>query len=206
MRSVVREFPETQAGKDAGVAAREEAKDRSPQRIRLTKGFLEENPPVAGPQGLGLRAELLDGRLGNGELHPDGVTFRGGRELEIALLAESGDDEDEPVIRKLRLSGERLSRSVAQLEEAAIRGGQIDRDDEQAPDARRDRYFERARLGLTDRSDDRAAAKSTFVYRGLSERYGLVRGRDSILPFDLVLSGSLVDLSLGAYPRWREPS
>jgi hypothetical protein len=33
----------------------------------------------------------------------------------------------------------------------------------------------------------------------------MVRGRDSILPFDLVLQGSVDDLSLGAFPRWREP-
>ena len=39
----------------------------------------------------------------------------------------------------------------------------------------------------------------------MAERYGLVRGRDSILPFDLVLQGSVTNLGLGAFPRWREP-
>jgi hypothetical protein len=43
------------------------------------------------------------------------------------------------------------------------------------------------------------------VYESLRERYGVVRGRDSILPFDLVFQGSLFDLSLGAFPRWRQP-
>jgi hypothetical protein len=32
-----------------------------------------------------------------------------------------------------------------------------------------------------------------------------VRSRESILPFDLVLRGSLADLSLGAFPRFRTP-
>jgi hypothetical protein len=39
----------------------------------------------------------------------------------------------------------------------------------------------------------------------MRERYGMVRARDSILPFDLVLQGSFHDLSLGAFPRIRAP-
>ena len=39
----------------------------------------------------------------------------------------------------------------------------------------------------------------------MRERYGVVRGRESILPFDLVFSGNLQDLQLGAYPKWRPP-
>jgi hypothetical protein len=39
----------------------------------------------------------------------------------------------------------------------------------------------------------------------MRERYGLVRGRESILPFDLVLQGSFSNLNLGAFPRWRPP-
>ena len=42
-------------------------------------------------------------------------------------------------------------------------------------------------------------------YQSVRERYGAVRGRDSILPFDLVFRGSLGDFSLGAFPRWRAP-
>ena len=33
----------------------------------------------------------------------------------------------------------------------------------------------------------------------------MVRSRPSILPFDLVLRGSLEDFSLGAFPRLRKP-
>ena len=72
-------------------------------------------------------------------------------------------------------------------------------------DGSRDQYFERARLGLTDDIDPRATAESTYVYEGMAERYGLVRSRESILPFDIVVQGSVRDLGLGAFPRWREP-
>ena len=37
------------------------------------------------------------------------------------------------------------------------------------------------------------------------ERYGMVRHRESILPFDLVFQGSFSTLSLGAFPRMRKP-
>jgi hypothetical protein len=52
--------------------------------------------------------------------------------------------------------------------------------------------------------DSRPHARSDFTYTGMRERYGLVRAREPWLPFDLVVSGSLSDLSLGAFPRWRE--
>ena len=52
---------------------------------------------------------------------------------------------------------------------------------------------------------DRVGAISQYVYRGVRERYGMVRHRESILPFDLVFHGSLSTLSLGAFPRLRKP-
>jgi hypothetical protein len=39
----------------------------------------------------------------------------------------------------------------------------------------------------------------------MRERYGLVRGRESILPFEIVVQGSLPDVSLGVFPRMRPP-
>ena len=39
---------------------------------------------------------------------------------------------------------------------------------------------------------------------GIRERYGMVRSRD-MLPVQLVLQGSLTDLTLGAFPRLRAP-
>jgi hypothetical protein len=205
LRELVREFPESDAGRTAGLAARQEVERASPQRIRMTRGFLEENPRITGSQGLGLHPALLDGQLWNGELHPDGVTFLGGRVLEFSLMPESGKEEDEPVRVQRQVSSERLARCVALVEETAQISARLDPDDELAADSERDYYFERARLGLTGRPDLRPAAQSTYVFQGVRERYGMVRGRESILPFDLVLTGSLLDLSLGAYPRWREP-
>jgi len=205
LQGVVLEYPDSDAGRDAGRRARSEVEMASSQRIRVTRGFLEENPRVAGLGGLGLSPILLDGDLRNGELHPVGVSFLGGRVLEFALVGESGDEEDPPTKIRQRISAERLARAVAMLDETARVNPQLDSDERFEVDASRDVFFERARLGLADEPDTRAAAQSTYVFRGLRERYGIVRARDSILPFDLVLQGDLGDFSLAAFPRWREP-
>ena len=62
-----------------------------------------------------------------------------------------------------------------------------------------------AQAACCDDVDPRAGAASHYVYRGLRERYGVVRRREPILPFDLVIKGSFTDLSIGAFPRIREP-
>jgi len=205
LRSIVMEYPDSEAGHHAGMEARNQVIEASAQRIRMTRGFLEENPKIAGLEGIGLRPELLDGDVRNGELHPEGIAFLGGRQMEFALIDETGDEDHAPVLVRQMVSPERLSRTVALLDETALRNARVDRDDEFAPDPRRDRYFERARLGLTEEVDPRPTAESTYVFRGMRERYGVVRGRDSVLPFDLVFQGSLQDLSLGAFPRWHQP-
>jgi hypothetical protein len=171
----------------------------------MTREFLEENPRIYGPQGLGLRPLLRDGIESNGELHPLGITFLGGRQIEMAFLAESGDEDDPPVNIRRMLSAQRLARVAALLEETVLHNSQIDPDDRVGADARRDYFFERARLGLAETPDTRATAESNFVYRSMRERYGVVRARDGILPFDLVVQGNLSDFSIGAFPRFREP-
>jgi len=98
-----------------------------------------------------------------------------------------------------------LSQIAASLDEAVQRNSLIDVGARQAPDPSRDVYLERAGLGLTEEVDRRPTAESNFVYQSVRERYGLVRGRDSVLPFDLVVRGSLADFTLGAFPRWRPP-
>jgi hypothetical protein len=205
LRMVAREFPETRAGHAAGLLARSELENATPQRIRLTRGFLLENPQLAGPRGLGLKPEFLDDDPANGELHPDGVALLGGRSVELSFVGASGDEEDPPEQVRETLSEQRLARLVSQLEETSLRNSLLDPDDLLGADAQRDVYFERARLGLADQIDPRATAESQYRYRGMRERYGLVRGRESILPFDLVLQGSFNDLSLGAFPRIRPP-
>jgi len=205
LRGVVREFPDSDAGYRAGAQIRDELENISPQRIRVTRGFLLENPDVAGPRGLALEPALLDDDLHNGELHPQGVTFLGTRVIEFALVAESGDEDDPPVKVREQITAVRLAHAVAMLDETVLLNDQIDDGDAVTPDAYRDHYLERARLGLVESPDLRAAAESDYVYESLREQYGMVRARESVLPFDLVFQGSLFDLSLGAFPRWRQP-
>jgi hypothetical protein len=175
------------------------------QRVRISRGFLEENPALAGPEAFDLRPELLDGVAANGELHPDGVTLLGGRVVETAFLDAAGDSDQKPREVREPLDPEAMARIVSALEEVSFRNSLLDADDQIVPDAERDAFFEQLRLGLADEVDDRSAARSSYAYRGMRERYGMVRSRESILPFDLVLRASLSDLSLGAFPRMREP-
>ncbi len=205
LRGIVTEFPDSEGGRDAGMKAREDLEQASPQHIRITRGFLLENPAVAGEAGLGLNPVLLNGDLRDGELHADGVVLRGGRLLEILLIAEGRDEDAPPVSRVREISQRRLTQLTAALDEAVLGNSLVDAGAGFASDANRETYLEQARLGLTDDPDLRATAESTFVYQSLRERYGMVRGRDSILPFDLVFRGSLGDFTLGAFPRWRPP-
>jgi hypothetical protein len=205
LQEVARRFPESEAARGAGSEAREEIARASEQRIRISKGFLLENPAVAGPGGLALRPGLLDGALENGELHPEGVTLLGAGVVEFAFVGPSGKSKDEPSLRREQLSEERLARLVAQLEETSERLARTDPDLRFEPDASRDQYFERARLGVADAVDPRPHARSSYAYTGLRERYGTVRGRESILPVEIVLQGSFEDFGLGAFPRLRLP-
>ncbi len=205
LEGVAREFPDSEGGQTAGMMARAEFQDASPQHIRITRDFLMENPSVAGRNGLGLSPKLLNDDPADGELHADGILLRGGRVLEILLIAEGGDDKTPAEPRVRRVSRERLARIAAALDEAVQRNSLVDTGARQAADASRDLYLERAGLGVTETPDLRATAESQFVYQSLRERYGMVRGRDSLLPFDLVFRGNLGDFTLGAFPRWRPP-
>jgi len=205
LKGVAREFPDSAGGHEAGLQARVESEDASPQHIRITKSFLLENPGVAGRSGIGLNPILLNDDDSDGELHPEGVMLRGGRVLEILLVAEGSNKKGPSESRHRKISRERLSQIAASLDEAVQRNSLIDVGARQAPDPSRDVYLERAGLGLTEEVDRRPTAESNFVYQSVRERYGLVRGRDSVLPFDLVVRGSLADFTLGAFPRWRPP-
>jgi hypothetical protein len=202
-RRASQEFPNTQAGREAGHFVREEVGKATPQEVRITRNFLLENTAVAGPEGLGIQPAFLDGSLRNGELHPDGVVLAGGQLIELRFVPASGKESDPPAIVRKQISAERLARTVALLEETSIRNELVDPDNDQQPDARRDLFFETARLGLAGSSDTRPGAESSYVFKGLRDKYGLVRGRESILPVDLVLQGSLPSLGLGAFPRIR---
>jgi hypothetical protein len=205
LKKIAREFRDTEAGRMAGEQAREEIEKGTPQQIQVTRAFLLENPEVAGPEGFALRPGLLDDDLENGELHPEGITFLGGRVLQFAFVNESGNLRSAPIRTRTAVSAERLARAVALLEETSLRILQTERDARVEHDADRDLFFERAKLGLTGTPDLRAAAESTYAFRGMREKYGLVRSRKSILPVEIVLQGSFEDFSLGAFPRIRIP-
>jgi hypothetical protein len=205
LQEVASQFPGTAGAREAGAAVREEIDRASAQRIRISKGYLLENPSVAGRDGLALRPALLDGELANGELHPDGLTLIGADQIELSFVAPSGRTGDEPTRRREPVGKERLARFVAQLEQSSEQIARTDRDQRFEPDARRDQYFERARLGVADQVDVRTHARSSYEYIGLRERYGVVRGRESILPAEIVLQGSFTDFGLGAFPRLRLP-
>jgi len=205
LRQVAREYPQTKAGHEAGTRARKAIESFSPQRIRITRGFLKENPAVAGPMGLALQPTLLDGSLANGELHEEGVTLLGGRVIELSFVPAGGRNADPPKRRREQISQERMARLVTQLEEASHKTLLTDRDARFEPDPDRDLFLERARLGLLDHPDLRASASSEYTFKSMRERYGIVRSRESILPVELVLKGSFTDLGLGAFPRIRMP-
>ncbi|MEM9173753.1 MAG: hypothetical protein AAGC67_00835 [Myxococcota bacterium] len=205
LRGVASEFPDSEGGRTAGLRARTEREDASPQFIRITRGFLLENPEVAGHDGIGLNPLLLNDDPKDGELHPEGIVLRGGRVLEIRLVADGADEDDAYAPRYVEVSQTRLQQLTSRLEEAVQRNSLIDPDYRFEADPNRDTFLERAALGLTEEPSLRSNAQSSFVYQSLRERYGAVRGRDSLLPFDLVFRGSLGDFSLGAFPRWRPP-
>ena len=205
LTDVARRFGDTEAGREAARAARQLALETPPHEIRFSRGFLLENPEIAGARGLDLSPALLDEDLRNGELHPDGVALVGGRRAEVSLVAASGDDEDPAEKLSVTLPADRLSRLVARVEETRFRRALLDPDEALVADPQRDAVFERARLGLADAVDTRPGAEARHTYLGLSERYGMVRGRESLLPVELVVQGSLYDLSLGAFPRLIPP-
>lgn len=205
LAAVARSFASSEGGRRAGRALRREIAEATPQRIRVSRAFLLENPSVAGPQGLALRPGLLDGDPQNGELHPEGLRFLGGRIMELAFLGPSGRAKDEPVRKRERIGEERLARAVAQLEEVSLHALRSDPDARPEHDAGRDLYFERARLGAVERPDLRPGAHSSYSYLSARERSGSVRARESILPVELVLQGSFDDFALGAFPRIRLP-
>jgi len=204
-RRVAQEYPDTHAGKRSGDAVRAEVLHATPQQIQISRGFIVENPAFAGPHGLALDPELLDGNPANGELHPVGIVLVGGRTVKLMFVGPSGDPKDPPIEVYQDLSQEHYARMVAKLEETSFRNSLLDPEDAIVADANRDVVFERARLGLSGEVDPRPAAESTYRYQGMRERYGMVRSRESILPFSLVLQGSLSDLSLGAFPRFNAP-
>ena len=205
LRHVTREYPSTEAGREAGELGARTGSCRHAATRAHFAAISAREPNARRCRRTGLRAEMIDGELRNGELHPEGVVLAGGRVIELCFVGPDGDEDEPPVKRRERVSEERLARIVSLLEETTRRRALIDPDDSLAPDADRDRFFEQARLGVTEQPDLRATAESNYAFLGQRERFGLVRGRESILPVDLVIQGSFPQFGLGAFPRVRMP-
>ena len=197
LASVAREYAGTPAGdraKDEFIATRRAV---TPQRIRLTHDFLVEHPELWAPGALELNPELLDGSRRNGEIADTGVTLLGRSAIEISL-----EDRD-PVVREL--PADDFARFVARLEQVSY--ASLTRDEREKPiaDPARDSFLSSARLGVTDASDSRPAARSEAVFESTHEKHGFVNARESVLPVDLVLRGDIESLGLSAFPRIRLP-
>jgi hypothetical protein len=54
LNEVALRFPDTEAGREARQQAFDQIHDAATQSIRISRGFLRENPRAAGPEGLGL--------------------------------------------------------------------------------------------------------------------------------------------------------
>jgi hypothetical protein len=169
----------------------------SPQQIRLSRAFLLEHPALLAPDALALRPELLDGDGDDGEMAGEGVTLVGQRWVRIAL------EDREPALQ--RIPAANMARLAALLDETSYRTLASDPRENAESDPQRDAFLERARLGMLDEPERRPSARSEAQYLSEREKHGLVRGRESILPFELVVTGDLETLGLGAAPRVRLP-
>ncbi|MFI5314666.1 MAG: hypothetical protein ACHQ6T_03115 [Myxococcota bacterium] len=198
LAAVVRDYGETPAAVKARKKFGEEKAHASPQRIRLTREFLLEHPALWGPGALGLRPELLDGKLDNGEVAEKGVTLLGRNVVEIAL-----EGREDPALSQV--PPDDFARFVARLEEIRRTSLATDAREKAVPDEARDAFFETSRLGLVESADNRPSARSEAVFESTHEKHGFVRTRESILPVDLVLRGEIDTLSLSAFPRIRMP-
>jgi tetratricopeptide (TPR) repeat protein len=196
-RSVMQEYADTPHAETARRELYALMTEYTPQNIRLSREFLEESPELWGPDALALSPELFDEEAGDGELADEGITLLGGTLIRIALV------DMDSVVRKI--PPDDFARFVALLEEAAYERLLLDDRESPVPDPQRDLFFERARLGLTDRPDMRPSAASDAVFLGTSEKYGMVRRRESPLPVELVLQGGLEDFSFAAFPRIKLP-
>jgi hypothetical protein len=191
-RMIADEYRDTPQAATARAELRTLLSEFTPQKIRVSRAFLEEHPALSGPDALGLRRELFDGDHENGELAEDGVTLLGDNVVRVALVRA------EPVVE--RIPRERFARLVSLLEEEAYERLLADARESPEPDPQRDAFFADARLGLSG-GGARPSAVSESVYLGTREKFGLVKRKDSILPVELVLQGGLEDLGFAAFPR-----
>lgn len=88
LAALARRYPETEEAKEAIRGLRELMHPRY-GGIRITRKFLQENPDLAGPEGLGLTASLVEGG-GDVALADEGVTLLPGGSLLINYRTPQG--------------------------------------------------------------------------------------------------------------------
>jgi hypothetical protein len=196
-RQVIEEYADTNAGRTASDELRELRRNFTPQSIQVSRDFLLEHRELTAPGALGLRDELLDGDDDNGELAEAGVLLIGRTLVRIALEKRDPVTED--------LGTDAFARFIGLLEQAYESSLGQEKSLRPVSDPQRDLFFERARLGLLDDSDLRAAAASSFAFLSTSERLNPLRRNESILPVELVVRGGLEDFGVAAMPRIRTP-
>jgi hypothetical protein len=81
--------------------------------VRLSRGFLLENPRVAGPTDSTSIPRCSTAIRAMASCTPMAVVLVGGRDLTINVLAGSGDDDDPPRKLAARLAQPDLARLVA---------------------------------------------------------------------------------------------
>ncbi len=82
LTTIIDEYPESPAAAEATKKLSELVKSDN-QGLRMSKQFLVENPELYGPNGLGLKASLLDGNPSNMELAQRGVNLLNDNEILI---------------------------------------------------------------------------------------------------------------------------
>jgi tetratricopeptide (TPR) repeat protein len=89
LRMLLQHYPKTKAARQASSQLRE--LDLPENRgLRLSKAFLQENPDLFGPQGLGLKGELVDADIDNVEITDEGITLLPGGEIAMRLHSDQG--------------------------------------------------------------------------------------------------------------------
>jgi hypothetical protein len=78
--TIIDQFPESRAAAEATKELAQLANDES-RGLRMSKQFLMENPEIYGPDGLGLKASLFDGKIENMELADRGVNLISDNEI-----------------------------------------------------------------------------------------------------------------------------
>jgi hypothetical protein len=197
-RSLIEEYPDTRAGRAASDEFRELRRSFTPQSIQVSRAFLLEHRELTEPGALGLRDELLDGDGDNGELARAGVLLIGRTLVRVAIEDRDPVEQD--------LGADAFARFIGLLEQAYESSLAEEQKLKPIPDPQRDSFFERARLGLLDESDLRAAAASSFAFLSRNERLNPLRRGQSILPVELVVRGGLEDFGVAAMPRIKMPA